>query len=103
MLRRAIWMVLVAFIGITGFAGPAQAIEVTPQSSIAFFAPAGCKVEENLGATAADFIQRCRLGSILREFPSEYLDRTLAQIKVDRTTKGRKAWKLLTDSRFAKP
>lgn len=103
MFRRIVCSVLVSFVCVTGFAGTAQAVAVTSTSPVAFRAPAGCKMEDNLAATAEDFIERCRRGSILREFPGEYLDRTLAQIKVDRSTKGRKAWKLLTDGRFAKP
>ncbi|MGA4990407.1 hypothetical protein [Nonomuraea bangladeshensis] len=75
----------------------------TPYTATAGFLPPGCAIDDNLDATAEDFIARCRIGRILREFPGEYLGATLAQIKVDRTTKGRKAWKLLTDGRFAKP
>ncbi|NDU71764.1 hypothetical protein GWI34_03865 [Actinomadura sp. DSM 109109] len=81
-------------------AAPAGGIAIRPA---ALAAPAGCKVNDNLGATADDYISRCRKAVVRGEFPSEYLDLTLAVIKVDRTTTGRKAWKLLTDSRWAKP
>lgn len=65
--------------------------------------PPGCAVAANLGATADDYISQCRLASVRRVFPSQYLFATLAQIKVDRTTAGRTAWKLLTNGEYAKP
>ncbi|MGG1663111.1 hypothetical protein [Brevibacillus sp. NRS-1366] len=55
--------------------------------------------------TASDYIAKNRKGSILREFPSEYLDKTLDEIEAD-AKKGnataRKAKKLLNDRRFSK-
>ena len=55
--------------------------------------------------TARDIINKKKKGSILREFPSEYLDKTLNQIEGD-AKKGKKnakkAKKLLTDKRFDK-
>lgn len=55
--------------------------------------------------TARDIIADKKKGSILREFPSEYLDKTLNEIEKD-AKKGvpnaKKAKKLLTDKRFDK-
>ncbi|WP_289140087.1 hypothetical protein [uncultured Brevibacillus sp.] len=55
--------------------------------------------------TASNYIAKNRKGSILREFPSEYLDKTLDEIEAD-AKKGnataRKAKKLLNDRRFSK-
>ncbi|MED0670110.1 hypothetical protein P4S95_07725 [Aneurinibacillus aneurinilyticus] len=55
--------------------------------------------------TARDIIAKKKKGSILREFPSEYLDKTLNEIEKD-AKKGvpnaKKAKKLLTDKRFDK-
>lgn len=70
--------------------------ETQPDSS------ASCVISENLDSGANDFISRCRKAGIRQEFPSEYLDSTLAQIRDDRSAQARKAWKLLTNSRFIK-
>jgi hypothetical protein len=107
-LARLVLTAVIAVVGTYAFPGISTAATSVPTAAAVFksgitYALASCKVEDNLAATAEDYIKRCRKASILREFPSEYLDRTLAIIKTDRTTKGRKAWKLLTDSRFAKP
>jgi hypothetical protein len=63
---------------------------------------ASCDTRENGGEIAQDFIGRCCLGSIYREFPSEYLSSTLEEIRRDSSATGRKAWKLLNDGRFRK-
>jgi len=57
------------------------------------------------GETAAKIISRTRAGSILREFPSQYLNSTLAEIRKDAKEgiqAARKALKLLQDNRFKK-
>ncbi|MFP7271463.1 hypothetical protein [Bacillus safensis] len=55
--------------------------------------------------TADQFISKNRKGSIRKEFPSEYLNKTIEQINKD-AKKGKKnakkAKKLLTDNRFKK-
>lgn len=55
--------------------------------------------------TAREWIaEKCK-GSVLREFPEEYLDWTLDQIKAEAqkgNKKAKKAWKLLNDKRFRK-
>jgi hypothetical protein len=66
-------------------------------------ASGNCEANDNLGETADSFISRCRLASIRREFPSEFLNETLGTIKKGKTAKHRKAWKLLNDNRFKKP
>ncbi|WP_199928282.1 hypothetical protein [Brevibacillus brevis] len=55
--------------------------------------------------TADEYISKNRKGSIRREFPSEYLDRTLNEIEKDAKNgerKARTAKKLLNDNRFKK-
>ncbi|GHE32691.1 hypothetical protein GCM10017673_39400 [Streptosporangium violaceochromogenes] len=102
MVRRLILTLLVVF-GVAGTVDAAQAATtVRHRGAAAVLAPPGCRVEENFGAVADDYISRCRRASVRSVFPAEHLDSTLAQIKVDRTTTGRTAWKLLTDGRFAK-
>lgn len=61
-----------------------------------------CVARENPHEIADYFISRCRRASIRREFPSEYLHYNLRAIEQERTANGRKAWKLLNDSRFAR-
>lgn len=63
---------------------------------------ASCRANDNLSEVANDFISRCRQGSIRREFPAQYLSRTLGDIKADSGASGKKAWKLLNDNRFLK-
>lgn len=55
--------------------------------------------------TANDIISNRRRGSIRREFPGEYLDKTYGEIKKDAKAgkkRARTAKKLLEDSRFKK-
>lgn len=59
--------------------------------------------EDNM--TANDIISNRRRGSIRREFPGEYLDKTYGEIKKDAKAgkkRARTAKKLLEDSRFKK-
>jgi len=56
----------------------------------------------NLGEIADHFISRCRKGSIRSEFPGEYYNSTLGAIRNDSSARGKKAWKLLNDTRFIK-
>lgn len=63
---------------------------------------AGCQANSNLSEIADSFISRCRKASIRRKFPTQYLDRTLGEIKSDSSDDGKSAWKLLNDGRFAK-
>lgn len=102
---RFVYAILAALlgIGIALMGAQSASAAATSSSIVVSLIPPGCGVTENLDSTANDYIEKCRKASVRNEFPSEYFERTLAQIKVDRTTKGRKAWKLLTDSRFAKP
>ncbi|MGI5491206.1 hypothetical protein [Microtetraspora malaysiensis] len=105
-LTRLAGVMLAALLGIgIALMGASGASAASPVPSAAFISmlPPGCGVDQNLGTIADDYISKCRKASVRTRFPTEYLDRTLAQIKVDRTTPGRTAWKLLTDSRFAKP
>ena len=72
-------------------------------SAAAYAAP--CEYDDNLNDTARTFIGRCCEGGINREFPGEYYDVTLSQIKADSkagNASARKAYKLLNDSRFRK-
>lgn len=57
---------------------------------------------KKFGSKADDWIQKQCKGSVREEFPSEYLDKTLEQIRRDKSKLGKKAWKLLNDSRFRK-
>lgn len=63
---------------------------------------ANCQANSNLSEIADGFISRCRKASIRREFPAQYLDRTLGEIKGDSSADGKRAWKLLNDGRFSK-
>lgn len=63
---------------------------------------ADCVARNNLSEVADKFISRCRKGSIRREFPSEYLNKTLNDIHRDSSSTAKKAWKLLNDNRFKK-
>jgi hypothetical protein len=98
----ALALILTPLIALPAPSAAAKATGQTTNTAVSFIPP-GCAINDNLAATALDFIGRCRIGRILREFPGEYYDATLAQIKVDRSTAGKKAWKLLNDNRFAKP
>jgi len=56
---------------------------------------------------ASKFISAYRKGSIHGEFPSQYLNSTVAEIKAaasgrNASSDARKAWKLLNDTRFGK-
>ncbi|MBA2662898.1 MAG: hypothetical protein H0U74_11420 [Bradymonadaceae bacterium] len=64
-----------------------------------------CIAKENLDEIAENFIGRCKKGSILREFPTQYLPETLEKIKRDQDAgigRAQTAWKLLSDKRFDK-
>lgn len=60
--------------------------------------------------TAQEIIAKTRLGSIMREFPEEFLDNTISEIEKlaknqnnsDLARKAKKALKLLKDGRFKK-
>lgn len=74
-------------------------------SSAGFAAGAACGVG---GAAAGEIISSDRQGSINREFPDEYRNKTVAEIKQAAKGKGKsarrakKALKLLHDKRFRK-
>ncbi|MEW4368202.1 RHS repeat domain-containing protein, partial [Aliikangiella maris] len=51
---------------------------------------------------ASDWIQKECKASIREEFPSEFLDMTLEQIRNDKSAEGKRAWKLLNENRFKK-
>lgn len=63
--------------------------------------------EENM--TALEIIEQNCKGSIHQEFPDDFWNKTikeirkLAQEKGELARKAKKAWKLLTDNRFRKP
>ncbi len=61
-----------------------------------------CEANENLSLFADTFISACCKASIRQEFPSEYLNSYLENIKNDRSATAKRAWKLLNDSRFKK-
>lgn len=61
-----------------------------------------CQYEDNLEESASSFISRCRKSGVRREFPSEYNEKTLREIKRDKSADGKKAYKLLNDRRFKK-
>ena len=61
-----------------------------------------CNFSDNLSEMADSFISRCRKGSIRREFPGNYYTKTLGDIDRDTSKVGKKARKLLNDSRFKK-
>jgi hypothetical protein len=61
-----------------------------------------CEANDNLSLFADTFISVCRKASIRREFPSEFLNSYLEDIKNNKSATGKKAWKLLNDSRFKK-
>ncbi|WP_375499397.1 NACHT domain-containing protein [uncultured Nostoc sp.] len=48
------------------------------------------------------FISVCCKASIRREFPSEFLNYYLEDIKINKSASGKKAWKLLNDNIFKK-
>jgi hypothetical protein len=60
---------------------------------------------EKFGSRAGDWIGKNCKGSINREFPGEFRDKTLKEI-LDQSKTGdataKKAWKLLNDNRFQK-
>lgn len=63
---------------------------------------ADCRAKNNLNEIANSYISRCRNATVRREFPGQYLNKTLRQIKSDHSVDGRTAWKLLTDARWNK-
>lgn len=54
------------------------------------------------GSKEDDWIQQQCKGKIRQKFPDEYLDKTLEQIRKDKSKNAKTAWKLLNDSRFKK-
>ncbi|MDF5712212.1 MAG: hypothetical protein PUP90_32185 [Nostoc sp. S4] len=56
-----------------------------------------CEANDNLSLFADTFISACRKASIRREFPSEYLNSYLEDIKNDKSAPGKRAWKFLND------
>ncbi|GAB4205077.1 MAG: hypothetical protein Fur006_60810 [Coleofasciculaceae cyanobacterium] len=67
-----------------------------------YLAEQDCVTNNNLYELANNFISRCCKASIRSEFPGEYMNKSLGYIKNDKTAIGKKAWKLLNDSRFRK-
>ena len=63
---------------------------------------ANCQAEDNFNEIANSYISRCRDAKVRRVFPGEYLNKTLRQIKSERNTRAKRAWKLLTDLRWDK-
>ncbi|WP_414515648.1 hypothetical protein [Nostoc sp. PCC 9305] len=63
---------------------------------------ASCEANDNLSLFAETFISVCRKAFIRREFPSEFLNSYLEDIKKNKSASGKKAWKLLNDNRFKK-
>lgn len=63
---------------------------------------ADCNFSNNLSETADSFISRCRKAGIRNEFPGEYYAVTLGEIDRDRSARGKKARKLLTNKRWIK-
>ncbi|MFN6484472.1 hypothetical protein [Nostoc sp. DedQUE03] len=61
-----------------------------------------CEANDNLSLFADTFISTCCKASIRREFPSQYLNSYLEDIKNDKSAPGKRAWKLLNDGRFKK-
>jgi hypothetical protein len=61
-----------------------------------------CEANDNLSLLADTFISVCLKASIRREFPSEFLNFYLEDIKSNKSATGKKAWKLLNDNRFKK-
>lgn len=61
-----------------------------------------CDAMSNLDEICDSYISRCRLGSIRRVFPGEFLNVTLNTVRSGKTKKHKRAWKLLTDNRFSK-
>lgn len=61
---------------------------------------ADCRAGHNLGENANSYISRCRHASVRREFPKEFLDKTLGEIKSTPGKPARTAWKLLNDKRW---
>jgi hypothetical protein len=70
---------------------------------------AALEAAKRLESTVAQIVARECQGKVLREIPSEYLKKTLADIiRLRKTARGAekdaldKVWKLLTDNRFKK-
>ncbi|MBW4480264.1 MAG: hypothetical protein KME54_26360 [Tolypothrix brevis GSE-NOS-MK-07-07A] len=61
-----------------------------------------CEANDNLSLFADTFISVCRKATIRREFPSEFLNYYLEDIKKNKSAVGKKAWKFLNDGRFKK-
>ncbi len=61
-----------------------------------------CEANENLSLFADTFISTCCKASIRREFPSQYLNSYLEDIKNDKSAPSKRACKLLNDGRFKK-
>ncbi len=68
-------------------------------------AAATCDTQSSLDDLARTFIGRCCKGSVNREFPAQWLDKALREIKAaaDRADRdARKAWKLLSRPEYRK-
>lgn len=115
MLQKRLCNPLIGFLAVglllQPIATPSQTVTYTFKNTYLFklssvisqVRPGGsCEANENLSLFADTFISACRKASIRREFPSEYLNSYLEDIKNNSSAAGKRAWKLLNDGRFKK-
>ncbi|HEY2764657.1 MAG TPA: hypothetical protein VGJ13_11690 [Pseudonocardiaceae bacterium] len=99
------WIVpaLLALVAIGGVAPEASAsVQPAPVVAATMAGPRDCVALNNLDELAAGFIERCRKGSIRREYPGTHYSRYLGEIRNGNSANDKKAWKLLNDKRFEK-
>src|SRR5690606_5743820 len=64
--------------------------------------PTSCNARDNLDEIVQSFIGRCRRGSINSEFPGQFYDVPVREVRDGQTKEHKTAWKLLNDNRFKK-
>ena len=67
-----------------------------------FVFQSSCDASQNLDETCRSFIGRCRKGGINSEFPGQFYDVKIREVKNGTSADHKKAWKLLNDNRFKK-
>lgn len=91
---------LLALGGAAPAAGAVERVEGAPLSAPAI--AKDCVAKNNPEDIAMSFIERCRKGSIHREFPGTHYSQRLGDIQRGQSKADKTAWKLLNDHRFMK-
>lgn len=104
MTKRFSW-IAISMIALLPLAGAAPAVAATTQPEVAAISASAakdCVAKNNPEDIAKSFIERCRKGSIHREYPGTHYSKRVGDIQKGSSKDDKKAWKLLNDKRFLK-